>query len=206
LADFFMAASKLDLILFRHSSASWNPAFSFTAARFANSIASKSWIPACAGTTSQEYSMNSTSSCKTAAPAPLGWRLITAVYDLFPLMALWFFATILAVLLTGGALDVHRLGHKLLEQALLLAVSAIYFVVSWIRGGQTIGMKPWRLRIVAADGGAVDLRRALIRFAVALVSLAALGLGFLWCLIDREKRAWHDIAAGTLLVRLEKNP
>lgn len=148
--------------------------------------------------------MNSTSPRTAAAPAHLGWRLITAVYDLFPLLALWFFATILAVLLTGGGLDVHRLGHKVLVQGLVLGASAAYFVVSWMRGGQTVGMKPWRLRVVGADGGAIDFRRALLRFAVALVSLAALGLGFLWCLIDRERRAWHDIAAGTLLVRVEK--
>lgn len=148
--------------------------------------------------------MKSASSRRSAAPAHLGWRLITAVYDLFPLLALWFFATILAVLLTGGALDVHRLGHKVLVQALVLGVSAAYFIVSWMRGGQTVGMKPWRLRIVGADGRPIPFRRALLRFAVALVSLAALGLGFLWCLIDRERRAWHDIAAGTLLVRLDK--
>ncbi|HEX7915830.1 RDD family protein [Rudaea sp.] len=150
--------------------------------------------------------MNSISERTTAAPAHLGWRLITATYDLFPLLALWFFATLAALALTGGALDVHRLGHKLLVQALVLAVTAAYFIVSWMRGGQTVGMKPWRLRVVGADGGAIDLKRALLRFAVALVSLVALGLGFLWCLVDRERRAWHDIAAGTLLVRLEKNP
>jgi len=148
--------------------------------------------------------MKSASSRTSAAPAHLGWRLIIAIYDLFPLLALWFFATILAVLLTGGALDVHRVVHKVLVQALVLGVSAAYFIVSWMRGGQTVGMKPWRLRIVGADGGPIGFRRALLRFAVALVSLAALGLGFLWCLIDRERRAWHDIAAGTLLVRVEK--
>ncbi len=67
-------------------------------------------------------------------------------------------------------------------------------------------MRPWRLRVVRADGAAVDLRRAALRFVVALVSLAACGLGFFWCLVDRDRRAWHDIAAGTLLVRLDKNP
>jgi uncharacterized RDD family membrane protein YckC len=150
--------------------------------------------------------MNSTPPRTSAFPAHLGWRLIAAVYDLFPLLALWFCAAVLALALTGGALDVHRLAHKLLVQALVLGVSAVYFVVSWLRGGQTVGMKPWRLRVVGADGAAIDLKRALLRFAVALVSLAALGLGFLWCLIDRERRAWHDIAAGTLLVRTEKAP
>ena len=142
----------------------------------------------------------------TAAPAHFGWRLTAAIYDLFPLLALWFFVTLAALALTGGTLDVHRLDHKLLVQALILAVSAAYFIISWMRGGQTVGMKPWRLRVVGADGGAIDVRRALLRFAVALLSLGALGVGFLWCLVDRERRAWHDIAAGTLLVRLEKNP
>jgi len=150
--------------------------------------------------------MNPISERTTAAPAHLGWRLIAAIYDLFPLLALWFFATLATLALTGGTLDVHRLGHKLLVQALILAVSAIYFIVSWLRGGQTVGMKPWRLRVVGADGGAIDMRCALLRFAVALVSFGAIGLGFFWCLVDRERRAWHDIAAGTLLVRLEKNP
>ena len=37
-----------------------------------------------------------------------------------------------------------------------------------------------------------------------LVSLAALGFGFCWALIDREKRSWHDMAAGTLMVRTQK--
>lgn len=142
----------------------------------------------------------------TASPAHLGWRLIAALYDLFPLLALWFFATLAALALTSGALDVHRVAHKMLVQALVLGSSAAYFIVSWLRGGQTVGMKPWRLRVVSADGEAIDLRRALLRFGVALVSLAAFGAGFLWCLVDRERRAWHDIAAGTLLVRMEKNP
>jgi uncharacterized RDD family membrane protein YckC len=149
--------------------------------------------------------MTSAPSRPTAVPAHLGWRLLAAVYDLFPLLALGFFAVIAAILVTGGTLDVHRLGHKLVVQALVLGASAAYFVVSWLRGGQTIGMKPWRLRVIGADGAAIGPRRALLRFAVALVSLAAGGLGFLWCLVDRERRGWHDIATGTLLVRLEKS-
>ena len=139
-----------------------------------------------------------------ATLAPLGLRLIAAAYDLLPLLALWFVAACLALAATGGALDVRRLEHKLLMQGCVLALTASYFVWSWTRGGQTVGMRAWRLRVVAADGGAVDRTRALLRFAIALVSLAAVGLGFVWCLIDRDRRAWHDIAAGTLLVRMEK--
>jgi uncharacterized RDD family membrane protein YckC len=138
-------------------------------------------------------------------PASLWLRLVAAVYDLLPLLALCFFATVLALALTGGALDVRRRADKLLVQALVLVLSAAYFGLSWSRGGQTIGMKPWRLRVVRGDGAAPDLAHALLRFAVALVSLAAVGIGFWWALFDAQRRTWHDIAAGTLMVRLEKN-
>lgn len=147
-----------------------------------------------------------TSSTTAATPAPLWFRAFSGIYDLFPLLALWFFATVIALAVRGGDLDVHRLPDKLLEQALLLIFTGAYFVISWTRGGQTIGMKPWRLRVVCANGSPIDAKRATIRFLLALISLAVLGLGFLWALFDPQRRAWHDVAAGTLLVRLEKAP
>lgn len=137
-------------------------------------------------------------------PAHLALRLLAAVYDALPLVALWFAATVLALALTGGALDVRQPLHRLLVQALALAATAGYFIVSWRRGGQTIGMRPWRLRIVTTDGQAPTLRQATIRFAVAVLSLGAIGMGFLWALFDPQNRTWHDIAAGTLMVRLAK--
>jgi uncharacterized RDD family membrane protein YckC len=142
-------------------------------------------------------------STATATPAPLGLRLIAAVYDLLPLLALWFVAAGLALAVTKGTLDVHRVGDKVLVQSFVLVLSALYFIVSWTRGGQTVGMRAWRLRVVNADGTPIDARQASLRFAVALISLGALGLGFVWCLIDRERRGWHDIAAKTLLVRIQ---
>jgi len=148
--------------------------------------------------------MNSNTSTQIAAPASLALRLTAALYDTLPVLALWFVATMLAVAITGGALDVHRLPDKMLVQALLLAFTAAYFVISWRRGGQTIGMRPWRLRIVRTDGTPLDMRQALVRFAVSLISLAAVGLGFWWALFDAQNRTWHDIAAGTVMVRLEK--
>ena len=66
-----------------------------------------------------------------------------------------------------------------MNQGLVLAFSAAYFVISWTRGGQTIGMRAWRLRVVGADGLPVAWPRALLRFVIAAVSLAAFGIGFL---------------------------
>jgi len=139
-----------------------------------------------------------------ATPASLWLRLCAGIYDLLPLLGLWLGASAGAILLTGGALDTHRLAGKLIVQALVLLVTAIYFVVSWTRGGQTIGMRAWRLRVVRDDGSPVRLAQAALRFPVALLSVAALGAGFWWTLIARDPRAWHDRAARTLVVRLEK--
>jgi uncharacterized RDD family membrane protein YckC len=143
---------------------------------------------------------------RSGVPANLGLRVIAALYDLLPVLGLWFIATVLALGVTGGALDVRLPVHRILVQMLLLMATAAYFVASWLRGGQTIGMKPWRLRVVRADGSALDVKRALVRFAVAVVSLAPAGLGFWWALIDARKRTWHDIAAGTLMVQMEEEP
>lgn len=148
--------------------------------------------------------MNQKPEPQTARPANLALRLLAGLYDTLPVLALWFVATMLALALTGGELDVQRLPHKLLVQALLLAFTAAYFVISWRRGGQTIGMRAWRLRVVRTDGQPLDTRQSLARFLVSLLSLAAVGLGFWWALFDAQNRTWHDLAAGTVMVRLEK--
>jgi uncharacterized RDD family membrane protein YckC len=139
-------------------------------------------------------------------PASLWLRLAAAAYDLFPLIALWMLSAGLLLLAAHGNIDVAHpsFAYRIALRATLLAVSAAYFVISWSRGGQTIGMRAWHLRVVASDGGVLPWSRALLRFAVALVSLAAFGLGFVWCLIDREGRGWHDLAAHAKLEKLPR--
>jgi uncharacterized RDD family membrane protein YckC len=137
-----------------------------------------------------------------ATPAPLRLRLFAGLYDLLPLLGIWFVAGLLALLITAGTLDPRRVEHKFIVQALVFVLTTAYFVVSWTRGGQTIGMRAWRLRVVGADGRPLPLARALLRFVVALVSLAALGAGFWWALADPQRRAWHDLAARSVLLRL----
>ena len=85
-----------------------------------------------------------------------------------------------------------------------LLVILVFFCGFWLRGGQTLGMRAWRLMVVRDDGSPLTLRDALVRFASAVLSWAALGIGFLWSLFDRENLAWHDRLSGTRLVILEK--
>jgi len=134
--------------------------------------------------------------------APLGWRLAAALYDLMPLIALWFATAALALAVTAGTLDYHAWWYRLS----LLAVTGGYFVLSWRNGGQTIGMRAWRLRVLDENGASPTYAACVLRFGVAIVSFAAACLGFLWCLYDHDRRAWHDIAAKTRLVRYPKPP
>lgn len=134
-----------------------------------------------------------------AARAIVARRLLALAYDLFPAAALWFVVAAVFVALHGDAVTGGALG--LLEFAACWLVTGGYAVASWRRGGQTLGMRPWRLRVVARDGGAATLRALAVRYLVGTLSLLAAGAGFWWAWVDRDRLAWHDRASGTRMVR-----
>lgn len=136
-----------------------------------------------------------------ARPATIGWRLLALAYDALPLLALWFVTSALVYALRGGMPVMPGSAGAWAELAALWAVTGAYLVYSWHRGGQTLGMRPWRLKVVAADGRPAATTALWRRYAVASLTP---GLALLWCLVDGERRGLHDLAAGTLLVRLPK--
>lgn len=149
--------------------------------------------------------MNASPSPQQAIPAALPYRLLAIVYDLLPLAALWMATSAAMLLARGGERVTPNSPAAFVEFALLLGVTFAYFGLSWRRGGQTLGMRAWRLRVLRADGAALPSWGALaLRYLVTPLSLAAAGLGFLWSLIDHERRTWHDLASGTVLVRMPK--
>ncbi|AIR89648.1 RDD family protein [Pseudomonas cremoricolorata] len=107
--------------------------------------------------------------------------------------------TRMRALTDAGALD----GDPLLSTILLFAVFG-FFAKFWTHGGQTLGMQVWGVRVQNADGSAISLWQALLRFLVAIASWLCLGLGFFWALIDKRQRTWHDLYSDTQLVRVPK--
>lgn len=141
----------------------------------------------------------------SATPAALHVRVLAVLYDVMPLAALWFATAAVGLLLRGGQPVTPNTPAAWLEFAAMLLTSFGYLGISWRRGGQTLGMRAWRLRVVDQDGsGAGSWGQLAIRFVVAGFSLLAFGLGFAWSLLDPERRTWHDLASGTVLVRLPK--
>jgi len=146
--------------------------------------------------------MESNADNQSASPAALHWRLAAIVYDAFPLLGIWFACGVLGVLLAGGRAPEPGTAGAWLQFALLLAATYGYFLLSWRRGGQTLGMRAWRLRLLDSAGRPAGIGALNRRFALALLSWLPAGLGYLWSLLDAERRTWHDLGSGTVLVRL----
>lgn len=131
----------------------------------------------------------------------IGWRLLSLLYDFFPMLGIWFVVVIVSILLhRGEAIESNTLAG-MLELFALLAATGLYATASWRRGGQTIGMKPWRAYVTALDGSRAPLRKLWLRYAVGVLSFVCAGLGFWWAWIDREGLTWHDRLSGTRFIR-----
>lgn len=110
-----------------------------------------------------------------------------------------------------------------LFQGYLFLVLGLYFVWCWRRGGQTLPMKAWKLRVVRRNGAPLDTPRALLRYVLAASALGASAvaaavlwrepatwlawlalapgvLTVLWSRVDAERQFLHDRLAGTKIV------
>jgi uncharacterized RDD family membrane protein YckC len=140
-----------------------------------------------------------------ACPAALWRRIAALIYDVFPLIGLWMITAFAYLFALGGHYDPARpeWGTRLGLQLTLLLVTAAYFVISWARIGQTIGMRAWKLKLLRNDGAKVGVLPATARFFLAPLLLAMAGVGFWWALFDPQKRTLHDRVCGTVMVRLK---
>jgi len=137
------------------------------------------------------------------ATAPGLLRRVAAIcYDWMLLSGTMFVTSLPLIWLIGGVPKhwASQTGFRLF----LAGIIFVFFGWFWTHGGQTLGMRAWRLRLVSDAGGEVTWRMASVRFLAAFVSLLCLGLGFLWVMHDRERRAWHDRWSGTRLQLLPK--
>ena len=145
--------------------------------------------------------MNKPQQAQELPRAGLGFRLLAMFYDSLLLFSALLVATALALLLTKGTLQYHNPFFR----TFLFLICFGFYSWFWLHGGQTLGMRAWRLRVQRLDGRPITIWQALLRFLVAIVSLACGGLGFLWMLVDRKRMTWHDRFSETVIVRLPKH-
>jgi len=142
------------------------------------------------------------------------------LYEGLLLVAIAFAATSLFQL-AAGTVQIEG-WRRLLLQAFLLLIFAAYFLWCWLRGGQTLAMKAWRIRLIEPGRPRLSSKRALLRLAcasafvgaflgalaaafvhrdpwLAFATLALAGVGIGWALVDRDGQFLHDRIAGTRL-------
>ncbi|MCP5299220.1 MAG: RDD family protein [Chromatiaceae bacterium] len=126
-------------------------------------------------------------------------RLAAMFYDGWLLVALWLIGVTFDYFLRR-AIGIDAQGADPLLRAYMAVCPFAFFGWFWTHGGQTLGMRAWRLLLVDADGGPIGWRQAMIRVAAAHLSLLLAGLGYLWILVDRDRLAWHDRLSRSRLV------
>ena len=118
-------------------------------------------------------------------------RLASMTYEAILLFVVAFFAAWLFYFASGARnATAGWLRHAL--QLFIATIFAAYFLWCWLRGGQTLAMKAWGIRLVD-----VTPRKALARFALAMILFP---LSVAWALFDRDRQFLHDRLAGTRLI------
>lgn len=141
-----------------------------------------------------------------SSSAGFGRRFAALLYDSVLIVSLLIIYTFGALVFTGG--------HAVLRDtsgawyyvycAGEIAVIAGYFILNWIRSGQTLGMRAWRLRTVSLAGKPLNFSAALLRSISGFVAWTPAALGVLWLYFDRERLALHDRLSGTRVVLLAR--
>ena len=113
-------------------------------------------------------------------------RFVAIFYDTLLLFSILFFAAGLVQPITNGKVSI-------LYQLYLFLVCFLYFAMSWKRGGQTVGMKSWRIKLQSTTEDAVTWQQVTIRFFMAIIS---------WFTVIGFILTWHDSVSKTQLVLL----
>lgn len=155
-------------------------------------------------------------------------RLLAALYDSFLILATLFIAIALTLPFTKGEVAAE---NKIYMSLYLLIVIYVFYGWFWTHGGQTLGMRVWKQKIVQLDGAPVNWQQTLIRLLTGLpawllffvglllwafpdkINLAEsltripnvsfVVIGFIWVLLDNRSNNWRDKLSRTQIIVCE---
>ena len=133
-------------------------------------------------------------------------RLFAAcMYELLLLLALWMLCTWIFLSLFGDATQGYK---RYFLQFFLWLITGAYFVWCWVKTGQTLATKTWKIKLVVRDlanqqYSTLTVTQALFRYVLASASMLACGLGFIWALVDKDSLFLHDRLLKTRFIRLD---
>lgn len=136
-------------------------------------------------------------------------RITALVYDLLVLTAIsfcygWLVLMIKYQLLETPLPESGRAEMGGAEAIVLLLLLLGFYCFFWMRGGQTLGMKAWKIRLLNTDNQPVSLKQSVVRCLTAPVCILAGGLGYIWCILDRDGRALQDRLSSTQVITVTR--
>lgn len=129
-------------------------------------------------------------------------RIAIMVYEFLLLIALLGCATFVFLIIVGDSTQGFK---RHLLQFILWLIAGFYFVISWMKVGQTLAMKTWKVKVQSTDGHLLSLNRAVSRYFLASLSVVLFGAGFVWALFDREGLYLHDRLIGSHLILVNQH-
>lgn len=135
------------------------------------------------------------------------------LYDAFLLLGISFaYGVVVLLLRLLAGEDTMQAPSSFLQIIIVIGLwfcYALFYVWCWRRTGQTLGMKSWRLQLQeeGQQGKSQqfpDVKTCWLRCVLAPLSMAIFGIGYLWCMIDKQGRCLHDIYSNTQVVLLPK--
>ncbi len=126
-------------------------------------------------------------------------RIAAMVYDALLLTAVLFVATAIAVALNKGQAVSHPLYYLS-----LIAICYLFFCWFWTHGGQTLGMRTWRLKLISVEEAQISWSLATTRFLFALVALLPFAAGLFWMIFDSDRLAVHDRLSKSKIIIIAK--
>lgn len=135
---------------------------------------------------------------KAASLATRQRRLGSLLYEALVILALAIFLFLLPVALFSGV--VHLMPGPGLLWLYLFVLLGVYFVWCWVKAGQTLAMKTWRLWLIDAPSGRPPrLLQAVVRYGMGWICWPT-GLALLWSFLDPDGQFLHDRIAGTQIL------
>ncbi len=134
---------------------------------------------------------------RSVTSASLFRRLAAGVYDIFLIFALLLLATSIALFLNHGQSFKQ---HNVLFSLYLISSIGFFYCWFWTRGGQTLGMQAWKIKVVSHDLQPLTWLLAIKRFIFAVPSVCFFGLGFLSSFFNKKKLSLHDYASKTRII------
>jgi uncharacterized RDD family membrane protein YckC len=138
-----------------------------------------------------------------AGPAPgvafadHGERLIAYIIDIVVT-----FGIIVVLAIVGGLLAATVPILSIIPFLAIIVIPLVYFPYYWAKSGQTPGMKQQGIKVVRdRDGGPITMGTAILRLIGYWVSGRVFYIGYIWIFIDKRRRGWHDLIAGTVVVK-----